>query len=230
MHPEDIPLTAVSTPLGLYEWLVMPMGLRNAPSIHQRRVTAVLHRYIGRICHIYLDDIVIWSNSVDEHERNVRCILQALKEAKLYINPKKCKLFCTEIKFLGHTISHKGIEADEGKADRILNWPQPTSPQEARSFLGLVHYLAAFLPNLADHTAILGELTHQEADANFPEWTDRYQMAFDSIKHLVASRDCLTTIDFHNYQNIKYLSQPMQAIFAQEQCCLLEKHGKQPDL
>lgn len=78
MHPDHIPLTAVTTPLGLYEWLVMLMGLKNAPAIHQRRVTLALRPYIGKICHIYLDDIVIWSNSIEEHEQNVATILGAL--------------------------------------------------------------------------------------------------------------------------------------------------------
>ena len=117
MHPDDVHLTAVNTPWGLYEWLVMPMGIKNAPSIHQRRVTAALRPYIGKICHVYLDDIVIWSQNIDEHIKNVRLILQALEDAKLYCNPKKTKLFCTEIHFLGHRISAKGIEPDEGKAD-----------------------------------------------------------------------------------------------------------------
>lgn len=71
MHPDHIPLTAVTTPLGLYEWLVMPMGLKNAPAINQRHVTLALQPFIGKICHIYLDDIVIWSNSIEEHEKNV---------------------------------------------------------------------------------------------------------------------------------------------------------------
>ena len=139
---------------------------------------------------------MIWSNTIEEHEHNVRLILRALQTAKLYVNPKKCKLFCTEIHFLGHKISQKGIEADEGKADRILQWPRPKSAQEVHSFLGLVRYLAAFLPKLAEYTNILGHLTHQEAESHFPIWTDEHQMAFDSIKQLVASRDCLTTIDF----------------------------------
>ena len=77
MHPDDIPLTAVNTPWGLYEWLVMPMGIKNAPSIHQRRVTAALRPFIGKICHVYLDDIVIWSDNLEEHVKNVRTILQA---------------------------------------------------------------------------------------------------------------------------------------------------------
>jgi len=71
VHPDDIHLTAVTTPFGLYEWTMMPMGYCNAPSIHQRRVTAALRKYLGKICHIYLDDIIVWSNDIVEHEKNV---------------------------------------------------------------------------------------------------------------------------------------------------------------
>ena len=168
MHPDDIHLTAVNTPWGLYEWLVMPMGIKNAPAIHQRRITSALRPFIGKICHVYLDDIIIWSNDIDEHVRNVRSILQALEDAKLYCNPKKTKLFCSEVNFLGHRISARGIEPDEGKADRIKNWPTPRSSSDVRSFLGLVRYLAVFLPNLAKFTVILDELTKKECDKDFP--------------------------------------------------------------
>ena len=195
MHPDDIHLTAVNTPWGLYEWLVMPMGIKNAPAIHQRRVTAALREHIGKICHVYLDDIVIWSSNLEEHARNVRTILEALEKAKLYCNPKKTKLFCTEIHFLGHRISCRGIEPDEGKADRIKHWPTPNSASDVRSFLGLVRYLSAFLPKLAKFTVVLDELTKKECDKDFPGWSDRHQLAFDSIKRLVTSTDCLTTID-----------------------------------
>ena len=195
MHPDDIPLTAVNTPWGLYEWTVMPMGIKNAPSIHQRRVSAALRSLIGKICHVYLDDIVIWSNTLDEHVRNVRKVLQALEDAKLYCNPKKTKLFCTEIHFLGHRISCRGIEPDEGKANRIKNWPTPTSSSDVRSFLGLVRYLSPFLPNLAKFSGTLDKLTKKECDKNFPGWLPRHQMAFEAIKRLVMSTDCLTTID-----------------------------------
>jgi len=71
VHPDDIHLTAVTTPFGLYEWTMMPMGYRNAPLIHQRHVTAALRKYLGKICHIYLDDIIVWSNDIVEHEKNV---------------------------------------------------------------------------------------------------------------------------------------------------------------
>ena len=195
MHADDVSLTAVNTPWGLYEWVVMPMGIKNAPAIHQRRVTSALRPWIGRICHVYMDDIAIWSRTVEKHTANVTTILQALLDHKLYLNPKKSKLFCSEIRFLGHRISAKGVEADEGKADRIKNWPTPSCAKHVRSFLGLVRYLAAFLPNLAQHTNVLDDLTTKECDKIFPPWSERHQKAFDDIKKLVLSKACLTTID-----------------------------------
>ena len=121
--------------------------------------------------------------------------MKALKDAKLYVNPDKTNLFCLEIDFLGHHISARGIEADNKKADRILNWPTPKSVTETRGFLGLVRYLADFLPSLAEHTGVLTELTTSVSEKNFPVWTEHYQTAFDSIKKIVISRECLTTID-----------------------------------
>ena len=203
MHPDDVHLTAVTTPFGLFEWLVMPMGLKNAPSIHQRRVSSALRPHIGKICHIYLDDIVIWSNNLAEHEINVRKVLQSLKEASLFCNPNKMNLFCSEINFLGHHISQKGIEADGTKTEKIINWPTPNSATQVRAFLGLVRYIAAFLPNLAEHTGVLTELTYNDCDKQFPPWLPRHQRAFDGIKQLVISRDCLTTIDYSKMPELK---------------------------
>ena len=105
VHPDDVYLTAVTTPLGLYEWLVMPMGLQNSPAIHQHCVTAALQEYIGKICHIYLHDIIIWSNSVAEHMKHIDLIMKALEKACLYCNPQKCKFYQSELNFLGHHTS-----------------------------------------------------------------------------------------------------------------------------
>ena len=163
MHPEHIPLTAVTTPLGFYEWLVMPMGLKNALAIHQQCVTLALRPYLSKICHIYLHDIVIWLNSIEEHEKNVSTILQALCNTHLYVNPEKMHLFCLEIDFLGHHISMCGIEVDAKKADHIVTWPQPKTATDVCAFLGLVRYLSAFLPSLTEHTGILTELTTKES-------------------------------------------------------------------
>src|SRR5271163_3711112 len=195
MHPDHVPLTAVLTPFGLYEWLVMPMGLKNSPAIHQRRVTKALGRLIGKICHIYLDDIIIWSATMEEHEANVSRVLQALADAQLYCNPKKTFLYQHELNFLGHNISQRGIEADNSKTERVLNWPVPKSATQVRQFLGLGSYIAVFLPTIADQTAILTALTHKDCKKKFPPWLDKHQTAFDTIKQTVVSQECLTTID-----------------------------------
>ena len=168
VHPDDIHKTAVTTPLSSYEWCVMPMGFRNAPAIHQCHVMNILRGLIGKICHIYLDDIVIWSESVDEHITNLRKVMDALRKAKLYVNEKKMKPFCYEIKFLGHRISRAGIEADDDKVSKILEWPVPKSASDVRAFLGLVHYLNSFLPRLAIQGDILSRLTAKECDKKFP--------------------------------------------------------------
>lgn len=173
----------------------MPMGLKNAPAIHQCCVTSALRELIGKFCYIYLDDIVIWSQTVEEHEKNVKLVLNALRNARLYVNPDKMHLFVHEIDFLGHHISTRGIVADGKKADRILSWPIPKSATNVRGFLGLVRYLADFLPALAEYTGILTELTMTIAEKKSPPWTDRFQCAFEAIKSIVVSRECLTTID-----------------------------------
>jgi hypothetical protein len=198
VHPDDIHLTAVRTPWGLYEWTVMPMGGCNAPSTHQRRMTHALRELIGKICHVYLDDIIIWSQTIEEHEINVGRVLEALRKANLFCNGAKSTLFSTEISFLGHKVSAAGIQADPRKIDRILNWPQPTTATNVRGFLGLTRYVAAFLPALAEHTSILTPLTTKESDREFPTWTAEHQRAFDAIKALVTGTECLTVIDYED--------------------------------
>jgi hypothetical protein len=159
-------------------------------------VNALCH-LIGKICHVYLDDIIIWSDSIEEHLQNVCAVLLALRAANIYCSPKKTRLFCLELNFLGHHISTCGIEADSQKADKILRWPVPKTATEVRAFLGLVRYLAAFLPDLASHTSVLNPLTHKDCDKMFPGWSRVHQFAFKQIKELVLFHACLTVIDYN---------------------------------
>jgi hypothetical protein len=108
---------------------------------------------------------------------------------------KKSILFSHEINFLGHHISERGIEPDPTKIEHIINWLTPTSATEVRAFLGLVHYVANFLPRLADHTRILTPLTHKSVDTAFPPWEQHHQLMFDGVKSLILGSDCLTTIN-----------------------------------
>ena len=198
VHPDDIHLTAVTMPFGMYEWTVMPMGGRNAPTTHQRHMCSVLRHLIGDICHIYLDDIVIWSQSIAEHIVNVCRVLDALRAANLYCSPKKTSFFCDSIDFLGHHISLAGIQADSSKAQHVIDWPSPNTATEVRAFLGLVRYLAQFLLYLAEYTLVLTPLTTKATDSAWPGWSPSHQATFDAIKELVTSCDCLTTIDHNN--------------------------------
>jgi hypothetical protein len=173
----------------------MPQGLRNAPPVHQRQVMAALHPFLGKFAHIYLDDIIIWSDTLDEHTVHIKLIMDTPRKARLYCNPKKSKFYLTELVFLGHHISQQGIEACSSKVDKILNWPVPKSATDVRSFLGLVQYIATFLPHLVEHTAALTPLTMKECKKDFPAWLTAHQAAFNAIKGLVVSRKCLTIID-----------------------------------
>ena len=184
----------------------MPQGGCNAPATHQRRMTDALREHIGKICHVYLDDIIIWSQTLEEHERNCNTVLQALREASIYCNEAKSTLFATELSFLGHVISGTGIKPDPRKTDRIANWPQPTTATNVRGFLGLTRYIATFLPALAEYTSVLTPLTTKECDRVFPEWTTEHQTAFDNIKRLVLSADCLTVIDYEDKASNIYVT------------------------
>ncbi|RDB23809.1 Retrovirus-related Pol polyprotein from transposon 17.6 [Hypsizygus marmoreus] len=183
VHPDDIKYTATLTPFGLWEW---------------RCVTLAIRKLIRKICHVYLDDIIIWSQTLEEHERNVALVLEALRDAHLYCSLKKSNLFATKIDFLGHHISARGVEAGSSKVEKIVNWPVPCKTKHVRQFLGLVRYIVAFLPAFAEHMSILMPLTKKEYNKSFPPWLPSHQNAFDTIKALVVRHDCLTTIDHAN--------------------------------
>ena len=182
MNPDDIRKTAVTTPFGLYD--VMPMGLCNSPPIHQHRVTTALRHLIRKICHVYVDDIIIWLKNIMYHTCDIQLVLGVLCENGLYLNPKKCCFYCTEIDFLGHHISARGIKANTSKVDKILHWPVLKSATDVCSFLGLVQYILMYLPNLAQHTCILMPLTTKATKTDFPVWTNSHQDAFQAIKSL----------------------------------------------
>ena len=97
-------------------------------------MTSALRKLLGKICHLYLDDIVIWSDTIEQHMKHIRMVLVALRKAKLYCNPKKCHFYLLELDFLGHHISARGIEANTSKVDKILEWPNVTGERAKKLF------------------------------------------------------------------------------------------------
>ena len=140
VRAEDIPKTAFRTRYGHYEFLVMSFGLTNAPAAFMELMNRVFHDYLDKFIIVFIDDILIYSNSEADHVRHLRTVLQILREQKLYVKLKKCQFWLDSVSFLGHIISQEGVSIDPAKVEVIHNWAQPTSVIEIRSFLGLAGY------------------------------------------------------------------------------------------
>ena len=139
--------TAFRTRYGLFEYLVMPFGLTNAPATFQTYMNDTLREYLDRFCVVYLDDILIYSKTLEEHRKHVRMVLERLQEAKLYLKAKKCEFTTQRTEFLGYVITPEGIDMDKSKVMAILEWPEPETITQLRGFLGLANYYRRFVKN-----------------------------------------------------------------------------------
>jgi hypothetical protein len=132
--------TAFKIKFGLYEWLVMSFGLTNTPGTFICLMNEVLRSFIGKFVVVYLDDILIYNKSLDEHIEHLRVVFGALREARLFANLEKCT-FCTDrVTFLGYVVTSHGIEVDEAKIEAIKSWPIPATLTQLRRFLGLAGF------------------------------------------------------------------------------------------
>ena len=134
---EDIPKIAFRIRYGHYEFLVMPFGLTNAPAIFMDLMKRVFHEYLDSFVIVFIDDILVYSKSQEEHEEHLRIVLQILRDRKLFAKLKKCEFWVDRVVFLGHVISRDGITVDPSKTETVVNWVRPINVSEVRSFLGL---------------------------------------------------------------------------------------------
>ena len=159
LEEEAKPLTAFTVgPLGFLECEHMPFGLTNAPATFQR----LMESYLGELhlnCHIiYLDDIIVFSRTPEEHIHRLKAVFEKLKAAGLKLKPSKCDFFKKEIKYLGHVVSEQGVSTDPDKIKAVTEWPQPTTVTEVRSFFGFVSYYRRFIPNFSKVAKPLNKL------------------------------------------------------------------------
>ncbi|GJU94736.1 putative reverse transcriptase domain-containing protein [Tanacetum coccineum] len=142
---QDISKTAFRTRYGHYEFLVMPFGLTNAPAVFMDLMNRVFHEFLDKFVIVFIDDILVFSKSKEEHEEHLRTVLQILRQEKLYAKFSKCEFWLSKVAFLGHIVSAEGITMDPAKVEAITKWPRPTSVTEVRSFLGLAGYYRRFV-------------------------------------------------------------------------------------
>ena len=141
----DKPKTAFTTRYGLYEYTVMSFGLTNAPAYFMYLMNKVFMEFLDKFVVVFIDDILIFSKTEEEHAKHIRLVLQKLREHKLYAKRSKCEFWLKEVSFLGHVVSNGGIAVDPGKVQDVLNWKPPTIVSEIHSFLGLARYYRRFI-------------------------------------------------------------------------------------
>ncbi|XP_070003507.1 uncharacterized protein [Nicotiana sylvestris] len=157
----DVPKTVFQTKYGHYEFLVMSFGLTNAPTAFMDLMNRVFRPYIDSFVVVFIDDILIYSRSLGEHEQHLRVVLQTLREQKLYTKFSKCEFWLESVAFLGHIVSREGLKVDSNKIEAVQSWSRPTSMTEIRSFLGLAGYYRRFVQGFSSIASPLTRLTQK---------------------------------------------------------------------
>ena len=180
--------TAFNTPSGHYEYLVMPFGLTNAPAVFQGLVNDVLRNLLNICVFVYLDDILIFSRSEQEHVVHVRQVLQRLLENQLFVKAEKCDFHTTEIAFLGFIVNAGNIRMDPAKTKAVTDWPTPSTRKELQRFLGFSNFYRRFIRNYSSGAAPLTALTSQSVPYR---WSSTAEKAFCELKSRFTSAPIL---------------------------------------
>ena len=184
--------TAFKTPRGHYEYLVMPFGLTNAPGVFQEMMNDILHDMLDIFVVLYLDDILVFSRSLEEHTQHVHLVIQRLLENRLYLKAEKCIFHAPSVEFLGLIVEGGQTRPDPRKIQSIVEWPQPTNRKQLQSFLGFSNFYRRFIRNYSQVAAPLTTLTstlHPFA------WTPAASVAFADLKRRFTSAPILTNPD-----------------------------------
>ena len=207
MAEKDKPKTAFCTPFGLFEFNRMPFGLCNAPSTFQRLMERIFGDQSMQTLLLYLDDIIIFSSSFQEHLQRLEVVLARLQEQSLKLKLKKCHFFQQEVRYLGHVISAMGVATDPDKIKVVAEWKRPTTTAELRSFLGFASYYRRFVERFAQYAAPLHQLVAElEGSRKKPRtggrktleghWSGECEQSFAKLRELLVSAPVLGYADF----------------------------------
>ena len=186
--------SAFATPFGLFQFNVMPFGLQGAPATFQRLMDRLIQGLNGYSA-AYLDDLVVYSETWEEHLEHLRTILQRIREAGLTVKKKKCQLGMSHCLYLGHVVGGGTVKLEQSKVEAVWQWKAPRTKKQVRSFLGLTGYYRRFIPNYATIAAPLMDLTKKTAP-NQVNWTTSCEEAFQELKRLLCSYPILCAPDF----------------------------------
>ena len=186
------PYLAFATPLGLKQPTRMPFGIRNAPAVFQREMQRVLKDKLYKGVMVYIDDILIYSATADEHEVLVEWVLTRLQQEGYYAHPDKCEFFRVKVEFLGHVISAEGVAVQQHKVQRVREWTVPHSKKDVKSFLGMTGYYRKFIES---YSRIAVPLTSLTADDVKWHWGDEEQKAFQQLKDALCTAPVLVHAD-----------------------------------
>lgn len=193
MAEKDREKTAFTTGTALYEYNVLPFGVVGATAHFERLMELVLAGLHWKTCLIFLDDILVYSDSFTSHVERLREVLCCLAKAGLKLKPQKCKLFQRKVKYLGHVVSDQGISTDPEKLAKVSEWPTPRCLKDVRSFIGLCSYYRKFVRNFSNVAKSLFDL--MKKDAKFV-WDDNCQEAFETLKYELTHSVVLAYPDF----------------------------------
>ena len=194
VKPEDIEKTEFNTKYGQFEYLVMPMGLCNAPSTFQSLMNTIFYDCIDVFMVVYMDDVLVFSKDMKSHLQHLEIVLSRLKEHKLYVSPKKCDFIKKEINFLGLVVEQKGIKVDTKKVEVLKAWPKPKTLTEVRSFMGLLQFFRRFIKDFSKLSAPLTNLTRK--GEGIQKWDERCDESFESLKSSITSAPILIAPDW----------------------------------
>ncbi|GJW87561.1 putative nucleotidyltransferase, ribonuclease H [Tanacetum coccineum] len=192
VHEDDIPKTAFRTRYGHFKFMVMPFGLTNAPAVFMDLMNRVCKPYLDKFVIVFIDDILIYSKTKEEHEVHLKLVLKLLRKEKLYAEFSKCEFWLQEVHFLGHVVNQSGIHVDPSKIVAVKNWKAPTTPSEVRSFLGLAGYYRRFITNFSKIAKPLTSLTQKNQKY---EWGEKEEEGFQTLKNNLCDAPILSLPD-----------------------------------
>jgi hypothetical protein len=192
IRKSDIPKTAFVTRYGQYEFTMMSFGLTNVPAYFMNLMNKVFMEELDKFVVVFIDNILVYSKSVEEHEQHLRVVLGKLRAHKLYAKFSKCEFWLEKISFLGHILTAEGVVVDPRKVETVSNWKQPTNVSEIRSFLGLAGYYRRFIEGFSKIARPMTELLKKENKFN---WTESCEKSFQELKRRLTTAPVLTLPD-----------------------------------